>query len=157
MEETTPILTPPEAVPQLTEPKCCKGHKKIVLHIVIIVILLIAFGAIFCCGRGDLTGNKKVWKAVFLTNGQVYFGKVISESKKAITMHEIYYLQVTQLTPQTKEDQQQEPQLTLIKLGQELHGPTDEMRINRDHVLFVETLKPDSQVVQTIEGAKNKE
>jgi hypothetical protein len=44
--------------------------------------------------------------------------------------------------------------INLVKLGAELHGPTDEMRINRDHILFIEDLKDDSQVVQGIKRFK---
>jgi hypothetical protein len=45
---------------------------------------------------------------------------------------------------------QQQQELTLIKLGNELHGPTDKMTINRDHVLLTEALRNDSRVVQAI-------
>ena len=41
-------------------------------------------------------------------------------------------------------------QISLIKLGNELHGPTDEMRITRSHILFIEDLKNDSAVVLAI-------
>jgi hypothetical protein len=43
-------------------------------------------------------------------------------------------------------------QFQLIKLGNELHGPTDKMYINRSQVLFYEQLRKDSQVVVNIES-----
>lgn len=40
----------------------------------------------------------------------------------------------------------------LVKLGDELHGPKDEMRINRDQVLLWENLKGDSKVTDAIKN-----
>ncbi|MDO8599214.1 MAG: hypothetical protein Q7S02_03830, partial [bacterium] len=36
------------------------------------------------------------------------------------------------------------------------HGPTDEMRINRDHVLFIEQLRSDATVVRAIDAARER-
>ena len=44
----------------------------------------------------------------------------------------------------------------LLKLGNELHGPEDWMRINQDHVLFIEKLKQDSKVSQAIRDYEEK-
>jgi hypothetical protein len=38
-----------------------------------------------------------------------------------------------------------------VKLGNEMHGPQDQMFIRNEHVLFVENLKDDSKVVQAIQ------
>ncbi len=53
-------------------------------------------------------------------------------------------------------EEQANPQgeLSLVKLGNELHGPTDAMVVNRSHVLFVEDLKEESNVVQAIANYK---
>jgi hypothetical protein len=45
---------------------------------------------------------------------------------------------------------QPEQRLTLIKMGNEIHGPMDSMLINRSQVVLVEDLKNDSRVVQAI-------
>ncbi len=97
--------------------------------------------------------SKSEWQAVFLDNGQVYFGKVEGELASPVFLRDIYYLQVVQPLQQVGEGQTPtpaQPQLSLVKLGNELHGPMDEMRINREHILFVEDLKPDSKVVDAI-------
>jgi hypothetical protein len=62
---------------------------------------------------------------------------------------DIYYLRVTQAL-QPSDPTRPQQQINLVKLGNELHGPEDAMRINRDHILFVEDLKADSQVVTAI-------
>lgn len=104
-----------------------------------------------------LGGFEKEWQAVFLSNGQVYFGKIAKNNRAEIKLKEIYYLQVTQPLQQTEEtatDANAQGELSLVKLGSELHGPTDVMTINRDHVLFIEDIKDDSSVVQAINNYK---
>lgn len=92
------------------------------------------------------------WSAVFLSNGQVYFGKIEKQNDNLLFLSSIYYLQVTkQIQPAEQNAEQQEQQnVSLVKLGNELHGPKDEMTINMDHVLFTEELKQDSRVVDAI-------
>lgn len=89
------------------------------------------------------------YQAVFLSNNQVYFGKLYNANSSFPTLKEIYYLQVTQVL-QPKDPKSPAQQINLVKLGGELHGPEDAMRINKDHILFVEDLKSDSQVVAAI-------
>ncbi len=93
------------------------------------------------------------YQAVFLTNGQVYFGKAADDTRDPVVLHEVYYLQVTQQlqpAPSPGVSPQTVPQISLVKLGNELHGPTDEMRITRSQVLFIEDLKDDSAVTKAI-------
>lgn len=126
--------------------------------------------------------------AVFLSNKQVYFGKLKDAESAYPTLTDVFYLRVSQTlapgsagsvqkvsvaktdkdakdktatpaaTPVSTGAPQLKNELTLIKLGAEIHGPTDSIRINRDHILFVETLKDDSKVVKAITDyrAKNK-
>ncbi len=94
------------------------------------------------------------WQAVFLSNGQVYFGNITKISSETITLEKIYYLQTS--GPLQAGGEQQAQDLALVKLGSELHGPTDAMLINREQVLFIETLKSDSKVVKAIEQFSSK-
>jgi hypothetical protein len=98
-------------------------------------------------------GSLKLWgggeyQAVFLDNNQVYFGKISGAGSQFARLTEIYYLQVNQAIQ--PKGQGAQPAVNLVKLGGELHGPADEMLINRDHILFYEDLKADSQVVRAI-------
>ncbi len=86
---------------------------------------------------------------IFLTNGQVYFGTVEQETRKDLVLRHIFYIQVknpsdVEVSTAVSSD------AALLKLGNELHGPEDWMRINQDHVLFIEKLKQDSKVSQAI-------
>lgn len=132
--------------------------------IVIVVALAIIAGIGKACWMGynafnsDPIANVSAseWQAVFLVNGQVYFGKVKSLGEKTLTLNDIYYLQVvTKPLQQTQQGtapatDQQNQELTLIKLGSEIHGPSDRMVINRDQIILTEKLKNDSRVVQAI-------
>lgn len=122
-----------------------------------VFILAVILG--FLWWRGTmLSGFDKDWQAVFLSNGQVYFGQISKQNQAEVVMKDIYYLQVTRPLQQTAEGQQQadaQGELSLVKLGNELHGPTDAMHINRDQVLFVEDLKDDSNVVTAIANYKS--
>lgn len=130
----------------------------------LVVVILIFGGAIYFIagytGIASLLPGSSVfeseWQAVFLTNGQVYFGKVDSIHPDFIDLKDIYYLQVVNVEDTSALGQppdvqaQPEQRLTLIKLGNEIHGPLDSMLINREHVVIIEDLKSDSRVVQAI-------
>lgn len=85
------------------------------------------------------------WQAVFLTNNQVYFGKLVNYDSGYVTLTDVYYLRTA-----SDLDQSGGSSLNLIKLGGELHGPEDVMYIPKATVLFWENMKPTSQVVETI-------
>lgn len=104
-------------------------------------------------GRVDTSKHQ----AVFLTNDQVYFGKIVSISDDVVVMKEIYYLQKgADQTTDAKEATAptQQSNMSLAKLGNELHAPEDLMQINKDQVLFWENLKDDGKVVQAIKAYK---
>lgn len=91
------------------------------------------------------------YQAVFLENGQVYFGKITSLNAKYLNLQSVFYLNSQNSTSSTdKKEDASTNQFTLVKLGCELHGPYDQMVVNRDQVTFWENLKDDGQVVKTI-------
>lgn len=147
---------------------------------VIILIILIAGGGI-AYQQGVFTSNDSPnqlikdsgdgisdYSAVFLANGQVYFGKMYKDSNKDVDLRDIYYLQVNQdlqkadgdtkdvtdATKTTDADKNKQPDVVLVKLGEELHGPNDRMTINKDQVLFTESLKTSSKVIDAINNYK---
>jgi hypothetical protein len=100
--------------------------------------------------------NKDDYQAVFLTNGQVYFGKLQNAKGEYLQLTDIYYLQVDSSIQSGEEAQAaaSDNNVQLIKLGNELHGPRDEMQISNQQVLFWENLKPDSRVSEAIKNYK---
>jgi hypothetical protein len=91
------------------------------------------------------------WQAVFLANSQVYFGKISSVTRNDIRLTNIYYLQSNKQGSNAGYPRDIDTDdVTLVKLGEELHGPEDMMTIGRAHIVFTETLKDTAQVVKAI-------
>ena len=81
------------------------------------------------------------YQAVFLTNDQIYFGRLKNISPDHLILSDVYYVKVNESGAGE-----------LIKLGQiEPHRPKDEMVINQEHILFWENLSLDSPIVQNIQ------
>ena len=141
-------------MPQPMWHKRWKTKKLIVLAILVILILGCMFGR-----KLWLASATKGYQAVFLTNGQVYFGK-LSASGNFFKLTDIYYLQATQPLQQAGTGETPatptQPNIQLVKLGSELHGPQDAMYIEHDKVLFWENMKDDSKVVDPIKKYKTK-
>jgi len=128
-------------------------NKKKFWVIVVIVAAVVAVGALIkfnVIPVGFLNGNAKTYQAVFLTNGQVYFGHLSNMNAEYADLRDVYYLQVTQPPQPIQVGQTQPTNINLVKLGGELHAPKDEMRINRASILFIEDLEDNSRVIDAI-------
>lgn len=131
-----------------------ESHSRRRRGIIFWIILLVILGAgAWALSYFKLLPSTSDYQAVFLNNGQVYFGKLSYERSQFPVLRGIYYLQITQPI-QPGEANDTPANINLVKLGEELHGPTDEMRINRDSIIFVEDLRDDSRVVQAIKQLK---
>lgn len=142
-----------------------KKKKKLLLILVlaaVIILILLGYylwqnGLGFKLPKIGLLGGASAYQAVFLSSGQVYFGQVLNPNSSYVILRDVYYLQVNQVLQPAQGKETSEPQqaLSLAKLGlSELHKPKDEMRINRDHIVFIEDMRNDSAVVQAIENYK---
>jgi hypothetical protein len=119
--------------------------------LVVVVALLIgaALGLFFTYNpnansESNLIDTSKL-QAVFLTNNQVYFGNVTSVNSHYLTLQGIYYLQSDSTTTAASNSN-----VSLVKLGCELHRPYDAMVINQNQVTFIENLQPDGQVAKAV-------
>lgn len=156
MEERTTAPRPrPVAAAKVTSNT--GGTLGTVLSVVLIIAALLAsiwFGARLISGGSTAAAVKgSQYQALFLTNGQVYFGHLKNPDGAYVKLTDIYYLQVQQAV-QPKDNKAttdaSNQQVSLAKLGNELHGPEDVMYVNRDQVLFWENLKGDGKVTQAI-------
>lgn len=140
-----------------------KRPKRLVVIVgLIIIIALITAAVWFVNGRTAtataIDGSK--YQAVFFTNGQVYFGKLSPLNGDYMQLKNVYYLQNKTKTSDDSSPQSASKQnasdVELIKLGNEIHGPEDEMLVAKDQILFFENLKPAGTVSQTITNFQNK-
>ena len=134
--------------------KCCGGHLPHCLIYCVIVLAILLGGAKLVLFQYNYSTSidDDTLQAVFLTNGQVYFGQLDTMGHGINKLSNVYYLQVTQdLQKQEGEEKQDtETNFSLVKLGDELHQPTSNMYINMDQILFWENLETDSPIIETI-------
>ncbi|MBI4094482.1 MAG: hypothetical protein HY436_01600 [Candidatus Liptonbacteria bacterium] len=113
-----------------------------------IVLLLLVITTLALSINDFPRAKKDAWQAVFLANNQVYFGHIVRLNKEYVGLADVYYLQALQALQQGAPGRP--PDLSIVKLGGELHGPEDFMYIPKRTIVFWENLRPDSQVVQAI-------
>lgn len=122
-------------------------------------VLLLAGGGWFALQKlGVDTGvDNGKYQMVFLNNGSAYFGKLEHVDQQYLKLTKVFYIQTNEAT--TEKDakeaaQQQGGDMQLIKLGNEVYGPEDELRISRDQVTFYGNINPDGKVAKLIEQYK---
>lgn len=160
-----PVQTQSRA-PRTTMPtsKGRRPRRKVVIAGVLLVVLVALglFWSWWLFGRNTAYDDNKgissnQFQAVFLTNGQVYFGKLSNLDHKYVTISDVYYLQVQSNSSLQGASNSTSPnsQVSLVKLGNELHGPEDKMYVANGQMLFWENLKDSSKVVQAIDKYQN--
>jgi hypothetical protein len=120
-----------------------------VLLMVAVLAVVVAFGRQYVQRAPGIADqiDRNAYQAVFLTGGQVFFGRAAA-GDESIALTDVFYL-----APST--DSAQPQQLgQLLKRGSELHGPREPMIIELRQVLFIENMRDDSQVVTAIKRFK---
>jgi len=135
-----------------------KFKKSTLILVGVSLVALISFIVIL-----RLTEPSDKFSAIFLQSGQVYFGQITNEDSEYVTIKKIYYLQTS--TPDTNAvtnpltgaetfASESNVNYNLIKRGKELHSPEDIMRVSKEYILLIETLRPDSKILETINSGK---
>lgn len=81
------------------------------------------------------------YQAVFLANGQTYFGHYLNRLGPYVKVENAFYI-----TQQPTAEDNQTPESRLIRRGNELHRPLPYVLIPKTAILFTEDLRADSQV-----------
>ena len=121
---------------------------------IVITVGLLLYGAsvfsYFVFRNNDLPDTLEGrYQAVFLSDGQVYFGTLHNYNARFVELKNVYYLKYGKELQQGGEGVTS-ANLNLVKLGGEVHGPEDTMYISKDTILFIENLKELSSVVQAM-------
>ena len=140
--------------------KLTKDRKsKPFILLIVALILIVAVGLVVYVTQSNSKDTTTAidtskYQAVFFTNGQVYFGKLQPFNDESMKLTDIYYLQTKTTTDTDSANPQKtsvnQSDVQIIKLGNEIHGPEDEMIISKYQMLFYENLKPDSKVAESI-------
>jgi hypothetical protein len=119
---------------------------------VVAVIVLVGFGIAALAGGftgGDSLAaevNSSDYQAVFLTSNEVYFGKLsVPRSGEFCYLTHVYRL--TARPSSTGRPLQR----TLTKLVTDIHGPLDQLIINRTAILYVENLNPNGAAARLLQ------
>ena len=121
----------------------------VLLGVALLLVAVALYAGLANPGSESKEINSKEYQAVFLSNGQVYFGKITDLNNKYLVLKSVFYIENN--TSSSDATQTQNSNYTLRKLGTtELHAPQDKMVVNRDTVTFWENLKDSSQVVTKI-------
>jgi hypothetical protein len=118
-----------------------------IVILIIAVIALVSFGG--SKNEEEYVDSSKL-QAVFLNTGQVYFGNIKSLNNKYFVLSNIYYLQAANNNGSSSSNNNANSNITLVKLGCELHEPYDQMIINSDQVTFWENLQDNGQVAKAV-------
>ena len=112
------------------------------------VLCLLVIASATGCGRMDQNLSfKSEYQAVFLDNGQVFFGKLENGGSAHPLLKEVYYIG-TQVSPDGKEAKN-----ILLKRGSEWHGP-EYMYLTASHIVMIEPVSPTSRVAELIKDLK---
>lgn len=110
------------------------------------ITALVFFGAFFFTQWWDFTLpslGRADYQAVFLANGQTYFGRYYDRFGAYAKIEDIYYLQQTQgADPDAPADTK------IVRRGKELHAPSSRMLVPKSSILFVEDLTDASPIAQ---------
>lgn len=117
---------------------------------VVVLLLAVIIGVV----KGEKNDEASLvstdrYQAVFLEGGQVYFGKIAGINSEVIDLQDIFYLNVANGQDQADANAANN-NISLVKLGCELHGPQDQMIVYRNQVTFWENLKDDGKVATAI-------
>lgn len=125
------------------------------------LVLLAVVTWLFILAPATLYIDRGKYQALFLTNGEVYFGTLHDVGFGHMVLSDVYYIQAQTTTNigTTGEVQNAtgvtQGQAKLLKLGSEVHGPDGKMIVRKDQILYFENLKADSQVTTLINQDKN--
>lgn len=151
---TSSDTKPGNRLPATRKPAPTKDFLRVgfvaLLFSVTALVVTLTFLVAFSGNKQSRAVDSKKFQAVFLQNGQVYFGKIASFNGKTIDLQSIYYLQTNNGETANSQTESSSNNVSLVKLGCELHAPLDRMLINSDQVLFWENIKDDSQVAKAI-------
>ena len=131
--------------------KNIRGASLINIILISVITLLVAASAFFYTSTMRRDAFDKSFQVVVLDTGEVFVGKVIKERSSRLELVNIYYLPITAEDLFSQEFNAIHESISVIKIGNELHGPEDSMVISQEHIVYIQNLKENSKIVTAIE------
>lgn len=135
------------------EKKSRKGLLWTIIIVVLVVLIGVAGWFVWSNAKSGATGiDTSKYQALFLSNGQVYFGKLESYNDEYFKLTTVYSAQAATAGTETDdEDTKAAGDVQLVRLGDEVYGPENEVFVSKQQILHYENLKNDSKVTQLIQ------
>ncbi len=131
-----------------------RNNKKLLWIVGTLILLAAILTAVFFYSSRSQVDSSK-YQAVFLTNGQVYFGKLNDYYTERPYVTDVYYIQAPNGTStENAEAPSDNANQQLVKLGSEVHAPENKIILNKQSILFVENLTSEGKVMELIEESK---
>jgi len=130
--------------------------KKIFISTILIFVLLLIFITAFLWQNGTIRNTIQLleyrdsYQAVFLNNGQVYFGNIAELTNEYVFLEDPYSIKVQQ--KETAEEESAQSEIKLLSIEDEFYKPEGYMLIKKSEILFIEELKDSSQIINIIEN-----
>lgn len=149
-----PVRPKAQSAPAADRSRLAKSSSKFPIGV---KICLIALGLLLVAGVAwwfllrPTPIDKDLRQAVFLTNGQVYVGKLHDYGGPMPYMSDVYFLQEA---PTPGEGEPPVNTQTLIRLDEAIHKPEDKLILNPNNILFIQNVADDGAFGQAIGGSR---
>lgn len=121
--------------------------KKAIIYALIVVLAFLAAYLSYAWGKRTWPFGEPKYQVVQLISGDIYYGKL--RTFPGFKLSDVYFIQRTQ--PQ---EEGREAGTQLVPLNSLFFGPGNEMRLNKDQILWWGDLSKDSQVLKAIKEMK---
>lgn len=132
------------------------GWLKWLAAVLVIAALLVA-GWLMWSSQSSIasTIEDDKYQAVFLSNGQVYFGNLSVVDTQYMQLTDVYYLERQLTADSSDSDEQDQPvagdnNFQLLKYSDVLYGSENAMIISSEDIIRFENLRPDGVVARAI-------
>lgn len=163
LSESIEPAAPPRPMPQRqvqpeqsapSRPRNWAWLKWLVAFMVIAALCIAGWFAWPSQGSIAATIDVDKYQAVFLSNGQVYFGNLSIVDTRYMQLTDVYYLE-RQLTAGGSDDELDQPvagdnNFQLLKYSDVLYGSENAMIISSEDIIRFENLRPDGVVARAI-------
>jgi hypothetical protein len=116
--------------------------------LVLLLIIVVTGFASFIYNKRKIGVSNGTRQIVFLTNGQIYFGNLLTSQGDFVTLRDVYY-------PQAVDSLRPDPsglkkKITLQRLDEEIYAPDGNLNINKSQILYYENMRSDSKINDAI-------
>ncbi|PIR44195.1 hypothetical protein COV23_01175 [Candidatus Wolfebacteria bacterium CG10_big_fil_rev_8_21_14_0_10_31_9] len=115
------------------------------LNKILIVAIVILSGALFGIIYWQKVGFENSYYAVYLSTGDIYFGQISNFPR--FKLNDVWLLQ--------KDANNTQSPYNLVKFNKAFWGPSDEMSINREDIIWMSELSKESPVLQAIKNPQS--